>query len=709
MMHRWRRPLFLQTTLILGIALALPVSVCAQDRVLGIDVSAWQGNISQTTWNNIYNVEGREFVFIRSSRGGTTGFYNQSNPGNDNPPGQNTLSQRYDDPYFIQNITRAVSAGMLAGPYHFARPNIVESTLNSGGIANSGADEADHFIEMAGAFMRPGYLLPVFDLESGNPERTSNELAQFSIDFSDRIYETFGIRPTLYTGGNYSTYLQGASSALEDELVEKFPTLWNARYAYQSNPDSSEVQTAHPKDSFSGFYGPWDDPPNPTHPWSFWQYASTLRLDSYNNGGSNLDANVAQGGIEFVKDHLVPALWTGGATGEWTDLTNWNSGQDPIVPVQGPGQVPRIGPLTLPQARLPGTDDTVVLDDPDGDITVTLSSGLHSIRKLYVNEPLNITGATLGVNYVPAADSTPESARFMASVSVSQGSLAAHTLELAAGSQLSLSEASMWFEKVELARDATTPAKILVAGDVILTPWGDNQATIVDGQGAGAVGTIDLAGGLRDFDIADSSAAVDFRIEIPIVNGGLTKGGPGTLSIDSASTYAGDTAVEEGVLSLEQAYLHDNSSVLLSTAATLDLAHGGIDSVARLMIDGVQQLSGVWGAVGTGAQFTHSSITGTGVLVVSQAPVPGDANGDGSVDILDLDILSSNFGMTGGAIYNDADFNGDGSVDILDLDILSANFGSVTPAAVPEPASLIVAVLVGAAGIATTRTRASIG
>src|SRR5438477_4758169 len=70
------------------------------DRVLGLDVSAWQGNISQTTWNNLHNpnIDNRQFVFIRSSRGGTTGYYNQNNAGNDNPPGQNTLSQRYDDP-----------------------------------------------------------------------------------------------------------------------------------------------------------------------------------------------------------------------------------------------------------------------------------------------------------------------------------------------------------------------------------------------------------------------------------------------------------------------------------------------------------------------------------------------------------------------------------------------------------------------------------
>lgn len=68
----------------------------------------------------------------------------------------------------------------------------------------------------------------------------------------------------------------------------------------------------------------------------------------------------------------------------------------------------------------------------------------------------------------------------------------------------------------------------------------------------------------------------------------------------------------------------------------------------------------------------------------------GDFNGDGVVDILDLDILSTNFGQMGGAATpDDGDANDDGKVDILDLDLLSSNFGATTSASasVPEPAA----------------------
>ena len=53
-----------------------------RQRATGLDISAWQGNISQTTWNNIRNVENRAFVVLRSSRGGTTGYYNQNDSDN---------------------------------------------------------------------------------------------------------------------------------------------------------------------------------------------------------------------------------------------------------------------------------------------------------------------------------------------------------------------------------------------------------------------------------------------------------------------------------------------------------------------------------------------------------------------------------------------------------------------------------------------------
>ena len=405
----------------LAAAILLPASSAHAQiaRVLGLDVSAWQTEITTTEWATLKRPtnqqvggvfgDGRDFVFIRSSRGGTTGYYNQND--SDNSEGLNTLSQRYDDPYFIQNITRATNAGLFAGSYHFSRPDVVAATLNSGGIPNTGTDEANHFMQMAGPWMRPGYLLPVHDLEAGDGIRTDNEMAQFTIDFSNRIYEVMGIRPAVYTNGNYAAFvIGGASTTLRTEVVNTHPVLWSARWPNQGNPDAIDVQNSEPKDSYSNIYGPWDDT-GITHPWSFWQYASTMKLNGNNNKTANTDVNVANGGIEFLKDKLVPALWMNDNSGDWSTLANWNSGQTPVAPVQGPGQVARVGALTLPTPRLPGAagsgvtsgqHDTVILDRPSANITVTISTGSHNVRKLYARETLNITGGTLNVSYVPS-------------------------------------------------------------------------------------------------------------------------------------------------------------------------------------------------------------------------------------------------------------------------------------------------------------------
>lgn len=641
----------------------LTCAVCnAQTRSLGLDMSAWQGNISQTTWNNIYNIENREFVFLRSSRGGTTGFYNQSDPNNNN--GLNTLSQRYDDPYFVQNIRRATNAGLYAGSYHFSRPDIIETTQNSGGIANTGTDEADHFIQMAGAWMRPGYLLPVHDLEAGDGIRSDNAMAQFAIDFSDRIHEVMGIRPAIYINGNYANFvIGGASQSLRNQVVAAYPTLWSARWPNQGDPDSIPVQTGHPKDSYSPIYGPWDDPPNPTHPWSFWQYASTGRLNSFNNGNSNLDFNVAQGGTEFVKDHLVPALWFTDNDGDWSTLDNWNSGQQPIAPVQGPGQAPRVGALIVPEVRLPGPDDTVILDRDGAAVTVTMSSGTHDIRKLEVREELDITGGSLSVNYIPAADSTPNSARFSAPVSVTDtGSLSVHTLVVDAAQTFSLGS-QLTFNTIELAGGGS-PSQLNIVGDPTFTAL-DNTTASITGAGA-TTGLIDLGDGDRTWTISDGTAAVDLLVDAPVINGSFTKAGTGTLELSSAVIYTGDVDVEQGTMILNAPNLADTASVYLTTGVQLQLDFAGPDIVASAFIDGVALSTGSWGAPGSGAAFTSDVFSGTGILVVTEsAAPPGDFNDDSLWNCADIDALVA--AIATGSTNLDFDMNNDGLVTLDDI------------------------------------------
>jgi len=95
-------------------------------------------------------------------------------------------------------------------------------------IAQSGVDEANHMLQMAGPYMRPGYLLPIFDFEAGSGVLTAEQSAQFAIAFSDRINTVAGFRPGVYIGNNYSSPMNSVPSAAA--VVAAYPVLWNARW-----------------------------------------------------------------------------------------------------------------------------------------------------------------------------------------------------------------------------------------------------------------------------------------------------------------------------------------------------------------------------------------------------------------------------------------------------------------------------------------------
>jgi hypothetical protein len=76
---------------------------------------------------------------------------------------------------------------------------------------------------------------------------------------------------------------------------------------------------------------------------------------------------------------------------------------------------------------------------------------------------------------------------------------------------------------------------------------------------------------------------------------------------------------------------------------------------------------------GTGDLFKYN----TGAPIVGapkKAPIPGDANDDGMVDVGDLGILAANYGGINKS-WAQGDFNTDGLVDVGDLGILAANYG----------------------------------
>lgn len=113
------------------------------------------------------------------------------------------------------------------------------------------------------------------------------------------------------------------------------------------------------------------------------------------------------------------------------------------------------------------------------------------------------------------------------------------------------------------------------------------------------------------------------------------------------------------------------------------------------------------GAVAQGGSFDDQvGVSGSAMYTA----LAGDANLDGNVDLLDLDILGTNFNQSPRG-WSQANFNNhlDNVTDLLDLDILGGNFGmsqsaAAVAASVPEPSSmLLLGLLAGGTGLVLRR------
>ncbi|MEO6436349.1 MAG: autotransporter-associated beta strand repeat-containing protein, partial [Tepidisphaeraceae bacterium] len=511
-----------------------------------MDLSSWQGDVSQATWNLIEDT--KKFGFVRASRGATFGPIV--------PVGENDGDpyNRFDDRFFVQNITRGTAAGMLMGSYHFNRADIA---------GNTGADEANHYMETgtgqpaghppqyAGNFMRPGYLLPVFDLEAGNTAHTQASLTAWSNEFLQTIYDAKGFYPIVYTSSSYNNDEVSASVAWNTVDTGPGPHSGLKTYQWLARP-SGDIVNGEPgaATNYPNPYGQWDanfntrtnsrDPA--INPWSFWQNGTFVIPGGVNGSG---DKNAAHGNMEFVRDFLVPALWTNAGSGDWGTMSNWNS-DNPLYNVGNAG----FGP----QGRLPNSMDWVELRNTGGG-TVTLSSTTVAIRKLTVTQPLNMTGGSLSVSYVPGSggrDDIPS--EFEGAVTISgAAAYSAHTTQVTGGGgTFNVNGGTLTFTNINLASHASNSGKIVMGGAATFAQTGGAGTSTIRSTGTLAqAGSITLSAGDRTFNVNNGSASLDLNVRAAITGAGrLVKGGLGTMQLAASNSYSGGTTVSGGTLQL---------------------------------------------------------------------------------------------------------------------------------------------------------------
>ncbi|MCK4748802.1 MAG: glycoside hydrolase family 25 protein, partial [Bacteroidales bacterium] len=144
------------------------VSKAASEYVDGLDVSHWQGTIN---WNLVADA-GYVFTFAKGTEG-----------------------VGWTDVKFHENMEGGNDAGVMMGVYHFARPN----------FGNTGEEEADYFLSVAGDYLNSGYLRPVLDLEVGS-SLGKTALTNWVLEWMETVKDRTGIEPLIYTNLNFINY-----------------------------------------------------------------------------------------------------------------------------------------------------------------------------------------------------------------------------------------------------------------------------------------------------------------------------------------------------------------------------------------------------------------------------------------------------------------------------------------------------------------------
>lgn len=157
------------------------------DKVFGIDISQYQGEIKWIEVNTINDQFPIDFVFMRATMG------------------EVNKDERFDD-----NWNAAATRANLRGAYHYFRPN------------ENSVKQAKNFIKTVK--LEPGDLPPVLDIEEMPKGQSMDSLKVGLKRWLDEVEVHYKVKPILYSGDKY----------FSDFLQQEFSNyvLWIANYNF---------------------------------------------------------------------------------------------------------------------------------------------------------------------------------------------------------------------------------------------------------------------------------------------------------------------------------------------------------------------------------------------------------------------------------------------------------------------------------------------
>lgn len=211
--------------------------------IQGIDVSRWQCSGDRPDdpigWVAVRGA-GFRFVFVKATEGLTI-----------------------TDPFLHTLVPGSRSAGLLTGVYHICWPG-----------ENTAAAEAAYFLQVAGQYIAPGFLVPVLDIE---PRYSIGGAAmvRWIDEWANVVRAARGANPLIYCSASVAANLHKA-----DPTIDGRYRLWIAGYTSAAQPNT----------------GGWDS-------WSFWQYADNGTVPGVE--GHSVDLNWFNGNEQSLSQYVI--------------------------------------------------------------------------------------------------------------------------------------------------------------------------------------------------------------------------------------------------------------------------------------------------------------------------------------------------------------------------------------------------------------------